>query len=212
MTENIITSSHDTLQSSETEFVLPFRIKEFPDEKNYYSFIKNVERLVRTSPEYRLWLSYVKDVLGNNYCLITNETNEDVTVEIHHVIGLFELVMMVVDTRIMNAKEFSSFDVAEEVMGMHFKNQVAYVPLVTTLHEKVHNGGITIPVKMVFGNWPSLLTTYYLNDEIKKKIEKLQNSKVGDIAISWKKDFYPGVINQLETESKQLENIQPKMF
>ena len=44
-------------------FELSLRITQFNDDKDEIKFIKSVEKMVRFSPEYRLWVEYIIDTL-----------------------------------------------------------------------------------------------------------------------------------------------------
>lgn len=194
MENNSIVSNEEKLElsSKESDTTLKLRIKNFPDEKSYSVFIKQVERMIRASSEMRLWCDYIKNVLGYKYCSITLEDTEDVTIEIHHYITLYDIVSMVIDTKIMKDEEFSSFDIAEEVIELHYKNQVGYIPLATTMHEKVHSGSLKIPKNMIFGNWKKLVETYYVNEDIQHRINTLISIKPEEMISTWKSGDYPG--------------------
>lgn len=146
---------------------LELKRKTFPDEKTFNSFIKKVGGLVRGTIEYRDWVSYVKDVLGFKHCAFTNESGEELTIEIHHhPLTLFDVVEVVLATYIKNDIEFSSLDIARETLLLHYTNNIGYIPMVTSLHEKYHNGYLIIPPKFISGKWKYLLETpgYAISD------------------------------------------------
>lgn len=140
------------LYSNEHPFKLPLRRKEFSQEVEYKKFIKNVEQTVRRSSEYREWKQYIIDVLGINSCIITQESMSDCGLEIHHHIpSLYVLVSTMVNQKLETGEPFCSFDLCTDIIELHFQNKVGYVPLITSMHEKFHNGALEIPINYVRG-------------------------------------------------------------
>lgn len=128
-------------------------------------FIKKIERIVRSSPEYREWTGYVKDCLGHYVCELTGEISSQVTVEIHHhPISMFVITKGILTEYINSNKEFCSFDIAQDVITLHYENRIGYIPLVRTLHEKFHNGFVQIPMELIKGDWMYLLDHYEYSD------------------------------------------------
>jgi hypothetical protein len=167
--------NQNTLESENEDFPysLSLRIKELEDEKDLKKFVKSTEALIRRSPEYKLWTSYVRDVLGCSKCEITDERIGEVTVEIHHhPFSLYTIVKAEVLKNSSNNKEFCSFDIATNLIEQHFQNQIGYIPLVKTIHEKFHNGYFQIPLELIHGDYKNLITKYfdYLDDEEKDLI------------------------------------------
>lgn len=147
-----------TLSSDNSSFSLSLRVEDIDDPREFSKFIKNVERTIRCSPEYRMWVAYLKDVLGVVNCEVTNENNEDVTIEIHHhPLNLYMIVYSEIKKMIGSGNKFCSFDIATKVIELHFKNKVGYIPLISTLHEKFHNGKFHIPMELVKGDYKYLL-------------------------------------------------------
>lgn len=183
------------LKSDSHPFALSFRISTFESSSEQNRFIKNCERLIRISAEYKHWREYIRDVLEINSCFLTNESSDECTVEIHHHIpSLFTIVKGVVNKKISNQEEFCTFDICLEVMRLHFENRVGYVCLVKTLHEKFHNGFLEIPVELVQGDYVSFLNEYeqYLDPEDIDTIRKRLAVKAKDNQLYfWSKDNYP---------------------
>jgi hypothetical protein len=185
------------LYNNEYPYNLPMRIMGFEDEKVYFKFIKNCEKIIRSSNEYNEWRKYLKDVLQNNHCLITLEIDDQVTVEIHHHIpSLFTVIKTVTNKFVDNKKEFCSFDICLEVMELHFLNKIGYVPLIKSMHEKLHSGFLKIPVDLVRGNYKDFLKDYgqYIDDDDWEVIKERQSIVISNN--KWKKDEYPGIIDQ----------------
>lgn len=160
------------------EFNLPLKRTDFTDEKELTRFTKKCVSMIRQTIEYRDWVSYVKDSMGHKICLFTQESSDELTVEIHHhPLTLFDYVSIVLNTYMANALEFSSLDIMRDVLLLHFNDQVGYVPMVTTLHEKYHNGYLTIPPKYIQGVWDYIITcnNYIIPTDITDKVSELMN-------------------------------------
>jgi hypothetical protein len=159
---------------------LSLKRKTFSSEKSHNHFIKACVRMIRSSVEYREWASYVKDVMGYKTCVFTNEVSDQLTIDIHHhPLCLFDIVNIVVSTYLKNQIEFSSPDVSKDVLLLHYTNNVGYVPLISSLHEKYHNGYLTIPPKFIAGKWDYLINTpgYVVSDEVKLKVSELMKAE-----------------------------------
>lgn len=180
------------LYSDEHPFSLRLRVRNFDSETDYKKFIKNTEMLIRRCNEYKLWTNYIKDVLQHNVCMITSETNVEVTIDIHHHIpSLFVLVTALINEKIENNIDFCSFDIASEAIKLHFENRIGYVCLVKTIHEKFHNGYITIPCESVKGNYKHFVDNYakYLDE---MDLDTIQNRlTINQHNCSWSRNDYP---------------------
>lgn len=148
-----------------------YQIEEFLELKQRNNFIKCVERMVRTSVEYKKWRDFVRGALSDKFvCYKTGESSDSCSIELHHhPFTLFEIVLTSLDT----FKTFSSFDIATYVMKLHFENKVGFIPLSVTSHEKFHNKFIGIPIDIVEGDWESFTNTYTLDEHL---ITKLQSN------------------------------------
>ena len=175
-------------------FRLSLRIKNFESEAEYKKFIRNVEALVRRSIEYRLWTSYIKDILQVNCCMITQERMDEVTIDVHHhVPSLYTLVKALVNEKIEKEQEFSTFDIALKTIEMHYANRVGYIVLLKSMHEKFHNGFLGIPVELIRGNYNWFMDNYngYLEEEDIERINYLLSINVSNC--QWSRDEYPGL-------------------
>lgn len=182
------------LYSDSYPFNLSLRVSNFDDESQYSKFIKNVEKMVRNSTEYRLWTDYIRDVLGVQTCFITNERMDQLKIDIHHhVPSLYILVKSIVNKKIENNEEFCTFDIATESIEIHFKNKVGYIPLIKSMHEKFHNGFLRIPIHLVKGDYQWFIKNYsdYLDQEdldtINERLSITTNQQ------NWTIDNYPGL-------------------
>ncbi len=184
------------LYSDNYPFSLPLRIDNFENEAEYKKFIRNCEMLVRRSVEYKLWRKYIVDVLQIDTCTITNEKMSDVTIEVHHHIpSLFTITSAVINKHIENNEEFCTFDIAQKVIELHFGNQIGYTTIISSLHQKFHNGKLTIPIDLVKGNYKQFLKDYsrYIDEE---ELDKIENRLItNESNCNWSRDNYPGIVN-----------------
>ena len=180
------------LYSDNHPFRLALKIKNFENESSYKKFLKNCELLVRRCNEYRLWKHYIIDVLQINSCMITNESIDQVTIEVHHHIPtLYVLIASLVNKRLEKEEEFCSFDIAHEAIELHFKNKIGYVTLLRSMHEKFHNGYLTIPISFIKGDYQNYLENHsrYI-DEL--DLDKIQSRlAINESNCTWSKDEYP---------------------
>lgn len=193
MTEKIKSNiSGLELYSDVHPFRLSLRVTNFENEVSYKKFIRNCESLVRKCNEYKLWRSYIIDVLQINSCMITHETVDQVTIDVHHHIpSLYILISSLVNKKIENDEPFCSFDIAHEAIELHFKNKIGYVTLLKSIHEKFHNGFLNIPMSFIKGDYNYYLTNYsrYL-DEL--DLETIQTRlAINETNCTWGKDDYP---------------------
>jgi len=192
----VITTTNDdnTLNLDNTPYVLPLRVASFSSEKDLDHFIKNVEKLVRCSLEYRLWVSYVTESLGHNKCALTHEKLSECGLAVHHhPIPLYFIVKMVVNMFMSLEQKFCSYDIATKVMELHFQNKIGYQILLQSIHEKFHNGFQKLPVEYCHGNYKHLLEHYTLSEDELRSITCECNTHLDDCKINWEKDNYPGL-------------------
>ena len=134
------------------------------DEKDYKSFIKDVEREVRRSFEYRQMIKFLRDI-GMDKCAflkdVSNGETFDIKIEIHHYpFSLHDIVEIVLRKRNYYKESLDTEMVAKEVMELHYKTMVGLIPLSETVHELVHASRLFIPVDRVFGRY-NLFVDYY---------------------------------------------------
>ena len=180
------------LYSDNHPFSLSLRIRNFDSEASYKKFGRNCEMLIRRSIEYKLWRNYIIDVLKINKCMITDEVISEVTIEVHHhVPSMYTLVNALINKKIQEGEEFSTFDICIEAIELHFKNKLGYVTLLSSMHEKFHNGALDIPIEFVKGDYGYFLSNFmnYLDDE---DIDRLQHRlAIKESNCSWSRNNYP---------------------
>lgn len=210
---NVIANDDSVFKLAESEFNLPLRIKNFPSSKEYEQFVKSVERAVRSSQEYKLWVSYIIEHMGHSYCALTKEHIGECPIEIHHhPITLYTVVKGVVNKYLSSETEFSTFDIATKVIELHFQNKVGYVVLLSSLHSKYHNGFLNIPIELVNGSYKHILQNYNIDEEEYEKICKLCSVKAEDIKQIWNKDYYPGIQECVSAKQIETPTINQKLI
>lgn len=183
-----------TLHADNVPFQLSMRITKFENDSEYSKFIKSVERMVRSSAEYKLWKSYLIDVLGMTTCVITDENLVELSLEVHHhVPSLYIITKGILNKMIDEDQKFCSFDVATKVIELHFLNQMGYVMLCSSMHEKFHNGFLDLPIESVRGNYMAFVNEYsqYLDDE---DLDKINNDiQTTESNCEWNRNNYQSV-------------------
>ena len=124
------------------------------DETEMNKYIKRIEKMVRSSYEYRDYIKFLKDEIDMNKCaFFPNLSREDVSLEIHHApFTLYDITAIVLNETRINDINATTFDVANKVMKLHYEGMVGLIPLSITVHQLVHNGDIFIPIDNVHGD------------------------------------------------------------
>lgn len=159
------TSKNPTLDSKTSMFEIPFYkdIEYFSNLENFVSFVKAVEKMVRTSNYYRKYISELKEEVGLTYCqVLSNIDDESANIEMHHgpILTLFDYVAIITDYMLYHRIPVTSFSVATRVIQEHYDHNVQVVMLSKTVHELVHEDDIFINFKQAFGNLNRFLEKY----------------------------------------------------
>lgn len=168
-----------TIKADKDLYNNSFYFEDFLDDHNFSRLIKSIEREIRSSIEYNMYLSLLKSncpILTSDN--IQNNISDDFTdIEMHHYpLTLADIVESVLIHRELNKIKITSFSVAKEIMELHFKNKIGLVPLSVTNHELAHNGALFISKKQIFGDWEYFLKEYAdgISGIIKENIKKLE--------------------------------------
>jgi len=184
-------------------FDLPLRIENFSSDKELIRYIKNVETLVRRSSEYYYWTKYITEALGHTSCSLTNENMAECTIDIHHhPLNLYTICKSVIMAKIEKQKKFCTFDIALEIIELHFQDKVGYIPLLSSLHEKYHNGYLEIPIELVYGNYSYIIKNYTMEDCDMEKVIELSKITKDKSKYIWTKNSYPAIVS----DSIELDN------
>jgi len=151
------------IQAEEDPFSESFYFIDYYDDKAIKSFIKNVERLIRTSHEYSTYIEAVRTNVGvlNTDTILHNISNLDASLEFHHYpFTLYEIIEIIMTHDLIQNRQFNSFTIAEEVMNCHYANQIGLVSLTKTTHELAHLNSIFLTKDQIFGNYQEFIDKY----------------------------------------------------
>lgn len=155
------------------------------NDKDKIKMIKTVERIARSSQEYKHYIQFLRDEIDMTLCSffnnVSNKESKRVSIEIHHEpFTLFDITQIVVEKWIANELDINPLLIAEEVMRIHYQGHVGLIPLSLTVHELVHQGKLFIPLQNVYGNFIAFLEEYdqYILNDLKDVLEvKLKMSR-----------------------------------
>ncbi len=185
--ENIIGNINSTtdnngniiVKGSNSIYCESFYFQDYLDESLMHKFIKNTESIIRQSKEYNDYLSLIKTNYNilNFDNVLSHINSSDASIEIHHYpLTLYEIIDIIVTHHINKKENFTSFSIAKEVMGLHFKQEIGFVPLTKTNHELAHTDGLFISYKQVFGKWRKFCMDYLdgISAGVQEKLNKLE--------------------------------------
>lgn len=173
-------NKNPTIDSETAEFELPFYkdAEYFANLDNFISFIKSVEKLVRTSEYYKRYIAYIRNDIGLNCCQVLSNIQPDeednTELEMHHgpILTLFDYAAIITDYLLYTGKKITTFMVADLVLEEHFNNNIQVVMLSKTVHEQVGENVIFINLKQAFGDLNAFLKKYK-NGLHEEQIEKI---------------------------------------
>jgi len=185
--ENINTITLNTERSTTIKFqqLIPQSLPTYDisEDKELEKYIKNVERILRSSFEYRKYIYFLRNELDLNKCVffkgIDLSTVKKVSLEFHHhPFTLYDIVEIVIRKKLSEGNVYedmftSPIEIADEVCEMHFKNEIGLIPLTTTIHQLAHDGEVFIPVNLVFGNVKKFVNNYkeFMTDIMLEKLK-----------------------------------------
>lgn len=153
-------------------------------------YIAKIEQMVRGSAEYKQYIKYLKDHFDMEHCEvlpnIVTGNGKKYTIEIHHEPFYLAWIVDTVLTKRQDLMEsVSAFEIADEVMNLHYAGQVGLIPLCKTAHELVHSDRIAIPLQYVYQRYDTFANEYdiwisdYVKDIIKMKVElSMKSAKI----------------------------------
>lgn len=176
--------TNPTVDSKNASYALEFEKDRdyFMILENFVSFVKAVERIFRSSVQYKKYVHYIKFVVGMKRCQIhanieeSDETGEKLALEMHHgpIFTLFDIVSIIVDDQLKRGNRITTFGIADLVAQEHFDNNVQVVMLCKTCHELVHTGDVTLHYNQAFGDLEKFLKKYKagLSPELFAKLKR----------------------------------------
>lgn len=151
------------------------------DPKDFEKYIRDVEKCVRNSFEYKQFIEYLHDYMDLNDCLFIKEATRsgesNVKIEIHHTpFTLYDIVNIVFNKRNYYKDSLDIPMVSKEVMMLHYLLVVGLCPLSKTAHELVHNGYLFVPLEAILGNWRRFMDMYkdFMEPEHKDVIKRIE--------------------------------------
>lgn len=155
-----------------------FNMEIVTSEKVKDKFIKTIERMIRSSYEYRNYLHILKNELDYTSCTFIpglDLNNIRIGIEFHHYpFTLYDLVANEIEYEINGLENYyvNPFEIADRILQYHYMNIVGLVPLSITVHELVHDGKKFINEKYIIGNYEKYIK------KCKKKIDGEFYSKI----------------------------------
>lgn len=149
-------------------------------ERDKVKFIKRCEKIIRSSNEYREYISFLKEHIDMDRCAffqnVSSKENRRTKIEIHHEpFTLYDYVEVVVDRFIAEGLPLNDLLVSDEIMELHYMNLVGLIPLSKTIHEIIHNSTkIVIPLNMVYGDYSSFLSSEKYESYVDRLYDKLE--------------------------------------
>ena len=150
-------------------------------EKDRVKYIKRCEKIIRSSMEYRDYIAFLKEHVDMSRCAffqnVSSEDSKRVKIEIHHEpFTLYDYVSVVVDKFLTEGLPLNDLMISDEVMELHYNNQVGLIPLSKTIHEVIHNSSkIVIPLNMVYGDYASFLSSSEYESYVEDLYDKLES-------------------------------------
>lgn len=161
-------TKNPTVDSETSDYEIPFYkdAEYFSNIDNFVSFVKSVEKTVRTSNYYSRYIAYLKDDIGLNCCQVLSNIQDDpdgkVQIEMHHgpILTLFDYAAILTDWMLYAKKKITTFSVADLIIEEHYNNNIQVVMLSKTVHQEVHENNIFINLHQAFGDLNAFLTKY----------------------------------------------------
>lgn len=176
----------------------------FFEDSDKKKFIKNVEKLVRGTIEYRTLIQYIRENLEMDYCSILNNLDTStVSIELHHTpYTLYDICEIVINKYEAENYVFNTLSIASEVLDLHYNNYIGLTPLSDTIHQLVHSEQIKIHKDQVIGKVEVFYSIYkdYMNEDHLSKYQDFINYSENNT-----NTFDPEMLYSSEKLLKQIE-------
>ena len=118
-------------------------------------FIKQIEKLIRGSDEYKEYIKFLKTKMHMDRCYVNptimSANGKKYSIELHHEpFTLYDLVDIEIMRREKEEVPLDKFSIAEAVMALHYDGLVGLIPLSKTQHELVHSSRVFIPLQHIY--------------------------------------------------------------
>ena len=147
----------------------------FQDDTYYSKFVKSCEKSIRNSKDYKVYIAYIKEILGIKFCQVSSHIcDDDATIELHHgpIFTLYDVTSVILNYFLKTGKKINTMRITDAVLQEHFELRVQTVMLATTNHEAAHNRDIFLNLRQGVGNLTEFIDMYKdcLDDIQKYKI------------------------------------------
>ena len=153
-------------------------VAHFRSNKDRVKYIKHIERVIRRSLEYKDFIRMLKLKMGMNKCAvfpnIENGNGKKYSIEVHHEpFTLFDIVNIVMVRRESENESINVYDVADEVLELHYAGLIGLISLSVTIHELVGCNQVFIPLQWIYHDYHKFYELYsdYIDENIREKIE-----------------------------------------
>lgn len=211
-------SNYVKTQKLDTPDLMEYTVSVSSD-KERQKFVNRVKSIVRDSFEYKDYINFCKTKMDLNKCIFYNNVTNDgtkkgrISIEIHHEpFTLHDIVNVVLQKFLDEGLPINDLLIAEEVLELHYANEVGLVPLSKTAHQVVHNSTkLIVPLNMVYGEYSRFLDKYepYIDEELYEKLEKkvnMTNALTPESFDAIKKEFtYLAVKDFEEVEKMEMQ-------
>ena len=151
----------------------------FRNNKERYKYCTMIKMMVRSSPEYRDYVKFLKKHMHMDKCVVFQNLqteNKRYSIELHHdPFTLMEIINVVVTKRQELGETLNPYRVAEEVLELHYDDKVGLINLSVTAHELAEKGRIFIPLQRIYQRYDLFVEEYeeYMDATLKQKIEMI---------------------------------------
>lgn len=182
-----VNGDNPTLVNAESDdYVLSYYVEQVANEKVLDKIIKKIEGLVRHSKQYKTFTDIIRENLNYDAYFKHLKAGE-VSIDLHHYpFTLYDVVQIIIISKIIQKQRFSTCMIASEVLKLHFQNEIGLIPLSKTSHQLVHCGKLKIDYNMTFGMVDTFVKKYnkFMTNYQKNKYNDLLNNKEIEIDLS----------------------------
>ncbi len=154
------------------------------EEKEKVKFVRTIEKLVRSSIEYREYISFLRDHFAMNECAyynnINNKDSYKIKIEVHHTpFTLYDIAYIILNKHFtMYGDNINLSSIVYEILEIHYRGIIGLIPLNKTIHDLTHNGYLFIPTSYVFGDIEQFYQEYFnfMTEQQKELYEKNCNA------------------------------------
>lgn len=153
------------------------------DEKSFKKYLQTIEKVVRSSHEYRALVQFLREYMDMNQCAfyqnVSNSDSAKVRIEIHHEpLSLYDICLIVYNKRVAFNEPLDEEFVAKEVMYLHYNLMVGLIPLAETVHQLVHAQYLFVPTTAVLGKYREFVDRYkaYMIPEQLEALEHIEEA------------------------------------